>query len=354
MGLFQRLCRASVGAQHAAPLPLLLLLGLTACGGDASSGSGTAPGAQPNKEPAVPKLSAAPEVGIELRRGREPRELARIGTRGVTIGPEGGPLAWKLFAEPRRADDAWYFFRVFAPFTMKSPAGDLAFRGHGQVKPGPAERRMILEWARQVATEAAGGRGGAAYGLVLAWHQGGPAGLCEDVVLYLTGEAVATGCGWEREVVGRLDPGPLGQVYEWFDRFQPFQMGGDERDESPRSGKLQVRLIFAGHGSRFTKPAEQREILSFAAALFGELAARRRGAIATAVPTAPGPPPAAPASRLLIPPGAGLRSQGILLDLPERPPPVPRPSPPRASSPAPSPPTTPGEEGIPMPLSISR
>jgi hypothetical protein len=319
MGFSRALCGVSAGARHAVPLLLLVSM---ACGKD---GSGTAAaGPPPETAPGRASASATPEVGIELRRGREPRELARIGTRGVIIGPEGGPLVSKLFAEPRRVDDAWYFFRVYAPFTMKSPEGDLGFRGHGKLKPGPTERRMILEWARQVAAEAAGGRGGAAYGLVFAWHQGGPAGLCEDVVVYLTGEAVATGCGWDREVIGRLDSAPLGEVYRWFDRFQPFQMGGDESQESLRAGKLQVRLIFAGRGGRFATPAEEREILSFAAALFAELAARRRGSVA--VPAVSGTPDAVPAPRFLIPPSARLRAPGINLALPEKPPPVPRPS----------------------------
>jgi hypothetical protein len=308
----------------------LLLCGLTACGGDAPA-AGT-PAARREKGPSAPRSSP---YGIELRRGREPRELVRIGVRGVVIGPQGGPLEWKLFVEPRRADDAWYFLRLYAPFEMKSPAGDLAFRGQGRVRPGAAERRMILEWARQVATEAADGRGGAAYGLALAWHQGGPAGICEDVVLYLTGEAVATACGWESEVRGRLDPGPLAKIYDWFDHLQPFQTSGDEQDESPEPGRLEARLIFAGRGPRFTSPADQREIQSFAAALFAELAARRRGSVPQ-VSEAPATPPA---SRLLLPPGAGAGAQEILLQLPEKPPPPP------PSRQPPAPPKERGETG---------
>ena len=262
---------------------------------------------------------------MELRRGRTPRELVWIGLRSVIVGPEDGPREWKLFAEPRRSEEAWSFFRLYAPFKMKSPEGDLTFRGHGKVKPGSASQRMIFEWARQVANEVAGGRAGAAYGLVLAWHQGGPADICENVVLYLSGEAVATACGWEREVRGRLDAAPLAEVYEWFDRLQPFQAGDDDPDESFRSGKLQARLIFAGRGPRFSSPAEQEEIRSFAAALFAELAARRRGFGATLAPAAPGAP-AAPPARLLLRPGAGAGAQEIVLELPERPPPPPRPS----------------------------
>ncbi len=299
------------------PALLLAFFGLAACRGEFPEASGS------KKRPAAGSSSLAPEVGIELRRGREPRELVRIGTRGVSLGPEGGPRVWKFFTEPRRAEDAWYFFRSYAPFEMRSAAGDLRLRGHGKVKPGPAERRMLLEWARQVAVEAAGARGGAAYGLILTWHQGGPAGICEEVVLYLTGEAVATACGWDREVRGRLDPAPLDRVFGWFDRLQPFQTGGDALDES-----LQMRLIFAGRGAHSATAAERAQIRSFSAALFNELAARRRAA-----PGLPADEPTAP--RLLLPRGA-VPPARILLELPEKPPPPPRP-PAFASSLSPSP-----------------
>jgi len=316
---------------------LLVLFVLTACGGEApvrkTAGEGSA-------APAT-----APAAGIELRRGRDPQELVRIGIRGVVIGPAEGPLQRKLYAEPRRADDAWYLLSTYAPFEMKSPAGDLVFRGRGKVKPSPDERRMILEWARQVASEAAGGRTGAVYGLVIAWHQGGASGSCDDVVLYLTGEAVATACGWDREVRGRLDPVQLGRVYGWFDRVQPFQAGGEQGEDSLRPGSFETRLIFAGRGARPATAAEQGDIQSFMVSLFAELAARRRGARPPAASTPPGSAapestPAPPAERLLLPPNAAVKpEEEILLKLPDEPPPVPKRAPSISNPSSPRPPS---------------
>ncbi|HEV2853648.1 MAG TPA: hypothetical protein VHC97_12670 [Thermoanaerobaculia bacterium] len=328
---------------------LLLIAGLAACGEapsgppapGVSEGKGTAPaGSSP---PASAPAPAPAWVGFELWRGREPRELVRIGLRGVVIGPAEGPLEWKLFAEPRRADDAWYLLSTYAPFKRSAPEGELVFRGRGRVKPGPAEQRMIFEWVRQVASEAAGGRSGAAYGLLLAWHQGGASGLCEDAVLYLTGEAVATACGWEREVRGRLDPGQLGRIFGWFDRLRPFQSAGEPEEESPSPGALETRLIFAGRGTQPATAAEQSEIRSFATALFAELAARRRGA-APAPPETSDQTAPAPTQHLLLPPGAASpRSQEIILQLPEKPPPVPKTTRPglEGSRPPSQPPTVP-------------
>jgi hypothetical protein len=304
----------------------ILLLGAAACG-KGTAGSG--PAARAGKARAAP---AAPRIAIELRRGQEPRELVRIGTRGVIIGPSSGPLARKFFVDPRRADVVWYFLRTYAPFEAKTPEGEIVFQGQGKIKAGATEQRMIREWSRQVAAEAAGGRGGAAYGLVLAWHQGGSSLDCQDVAIYLAGEAVATSCGWDGEVRGRLEPGALGRVYDWFDRLQPFQEGGAQTEDSLRPGALETRLIFAGKGTRPAAAGEQADIQSFAARLYSELNARRPGAPPPAAPAAPATPqgktPPAPveppATRLLLPPGAlNPRPQEIILQLPEKPPPPP-------------------------------
>jgi len=298
---------------------LILLLGAAACE------KGWQPPSALARRQARDAAFKPPEVGIELARGKDPREVVRIGARGVVIGPSGGPLAWKFFAEPRRADESWYLLRTYAPFEETTAEGEISFRGHGKIKPSAAERRMILEWARQVASEAAGGRGGAAYGLVLAWHQGGSSGLCSDVVLYRTGEAVATGCGGQGETRGRLEPGQLGRVYGWFDRLAPFQAGteGQENPGAPRSGSLDVRVIFAGQGARPATAAEQAEIQSFAAALFAELAARQGGPDPVPAP-APGAAAEAPPSRLLLPPSvAAPKPEEIGVQLPEKPPPPP-------------------------------
>ncbi|HEV2844162.1 MAG TPA: hypothetical protein VG477_04885, partial [Thermoanaerobaculia bacterium] len=233
---------------------LVLFLICAACGMETPPG-GAAPGqdaVKGNKEAA--KAAQPPPMEMELRRWGDPRELVRIGSRGVSIGPADGPLAWKFFADPERAEEAWYFLRTYAPFDLRFVQGDLAFRGRGKAKPNLAEQRMILEWARQTAAEAAGSRSAAAYGLALAWHQGGTSGNCEDLVLYLTGEAVATACGVPGEIHGRLEPDQLGRVFTWFDQLHAFQAGGAQ-DDDPRPGVLETRLLFAGRGIR---PANSR------------------------------------------------------------------------------------------------
>lgn len=285
--------------------------------------------------------AAAPRAGIELRRGTDPQELVRIGTRGVVIGPARGPLARKLFVEPRRADAAWYLLRTFAPFTAKTPVGDLTFQGEGKIRVDAVEQRMILEWTRQVASEAANDHGESPYGLVLAWHQGSSSLDCQDLVVFRTGEVAATSCDWDGELHGRLDPAALARLYAWFDRLKPFQAGGDQTEESLRPGAFETRLVFAGQGARPAAGGDQGEILAFASAIFAELAPKRGGATpaATPAPKTGSPPAAPPPAHLLLPPGAfNPRPEEITLQLPEKPPLVPRPAPApsAASPPAPS------------------
>ena len=138
----------------------------------------------------------------------------------------------------------------------------------------------MREWSRQVAAEAAGGRGGAAYGLVFAWHQGGSSLDCQDVAIYLTGDAVATSCGWDGEVRGRLEPGALGRVYDWFDRLQPFQEGGAQTEDSLRPGALEdaADLRRQGDASRGGRGAGGDPVLRRQALLGAEREADRRPA----------------------------------------------------------------------------
>jgi hypothetical protein len=333
-------------------LLLLLALAAAACGGEAPP-ERPAAGARPAASPA---RRAEPQGLIELRRGRNPQEVVLIGRGGSLVGPAGGALHRILFSSRERAADLRFLVRRYAPFRMAVAGGELVFRGRGRVRANPVERRMIAEWARLVAIEAGGGRGSAAYGIVLAWHRGGTTAICDDVAVYLTGEVRASSCSWEEEVRGRLTSEALARVYDWFDRLAPFQSGGGEAD---LAGGTESRLIFAGRGKERAGRSETAEIQAFAPALFRELAARRPAAPAPPPPAQgtpaaerrepakpAGPPPPVP-PRLLLPPDRPLAPTGlkpgteIVLEFPEEPPPVPPPSAPPAAGTDPAGPAPP-------------
>ncbi|HEV7519169.1 MAG TPA: hypothetical protein VGR07_23005, partial [Thermoanaerobaculia bacterium] len=135
-------------------------------------------------------------VAIDWLRGDQLRERILIGPGGLELGPAEGPLTRYLFNRRRRSDDLRLFVRSFAPFTIEGKDEELAFRGAGPAAASPTERRMIGLWAHQAVAEAVGGRGGNAYGIVLSWHRSGDAGgVCDEVLVDLTGEVRAGPCG---------------------------------------------------------------------------------------------------------------------------------------------------------------
>lgn len=266
-----------------------------------------------------------PGVGrvlVDWQRWQDPPTRIAIGIGGVAAGPAEGPLVPYLFLGPERAEDAHLFARVYAPFRARLGPSELVFHGRGRVRPGPVEERMIVEWARRVAAEQAGGRSGGAYGLAFSWHRGGSVGSCESVSVFLTGEVWAEACAWGGdEVRGRLQPAAVGRVYDWFDSLAPFQ---SSRQPGSSGEAEPSRLVFAGRGTRKPVDDDRAAIESFAAALFRELSAKRRGGAPLSAEEASSP-------RLLLP-SQILRASPPLARLAPKVPPPPPPLPTASAS----------------------
>jgi hypothetical protein len=217
---------------------------------------------------------------------KAPREWISVGLGGLWIGPEDGPRAHYLFARRQRGDELAAFARRYASFRRVDGEGDLVWRGHGAEAADAAERRMLEEWARQVAVEAGGDAGSSPpYGLALAWHRGAAGGgICDDLTVYLNGQVRAGPCGGGAQVEGRLAGDRLQRLYAWVDGLEPFQAAGEQ---GGRGDALLERLIFAGEGRRHASAAEIAAIESFAGSLHRELAAPPPSPA-----TAPSPAPA--------------------------------------------------------------
>ncbi len=247
-----------------------------------------------------------------------------INLRSVVIGPVPGRLERKFFADPRRTDVVWYLVRTYAPFERKAVDGDLSFHGEGKVKAGPVEQRMVFEWARQTAAEAAGGQGGLAYGLVLAWHLG-------ELVARLPGPRRRPHGRGGRHLVrlGRGDPGAPGARSarpalrlvrppeavpgrRGPDRGQPAAGCPGDPPDLRRQGEA------AGHEWRAVgDPVVRRRRCSRSWPRGGE-GRRRRPSRRRSAGEAPAEPPPA---HLLLPPAAlNPRVEEVVLQLPEKPP----------------------------------
>jgi len=247
-------------------------IGLAGCGAPASGPPAST----------LPSLAAGVRPGtLELRRWQAPAERVVIEPGGVALGAAGSPLVHYLFVSPDRAQDLQTFVRSYAPFRTATERGEMAFGGRGTAAAGPAEQRMIVEWARLVAAEVTAGRGSASYGMIFAWHRGDAVGSCSDLAVFLTGEVRASSCGWGDEIRGRLAVEPLARLYAWFDGLAPFQEGGEE---STAESHDPSRLVFAGQGRKPAAPGEIAAMRSFASKLYSELAARRPGPAPAATP----------------------------------------------------------------------
>jgi inhibitor of cysteine peptidase len=142
------------------------------------------------------------------------------------------------------------------------------FVGAGDQVATPAEQRMIAEWARLVALEAQGGRSGASWGLVFAWHrEGGIAGFCDDVTVYVSGDAYITSCkGDQPQALGRvrLSSNQLTLIYGWMDTLQPLEV--EQRDPATADA-MTTRIVFSGAGNAAANESIQREISDLALTL---------------------------------------------------------------------------------------
>lgn len=225
------------------------------------------------------QLAAAPEADVPdtaiiwTQQAAIACQTAIIGSQDVAFGVCGGPsIVGKLLPELNRPDDLAYFVKTYASFAADTPAGSVKFTGRGARRATQAEQRLIAEWARLVYTEAAGGRSGASYGLILSWHrEGGIAGFCDDLNLYVNGIAYAASCrGNSSADLGQIRPGAdqLKQIFEWVDRFKGFEM---EQSDSAAADQMTIRVVFSGAGATEASEADQQAIQQFAAKVFAAI-----------------------------------------------------------------------------------
>jgi hypothetical protein len=203
---------------------------------------------------------------------------AVIATTQVAHGPCGGPFVETAFSLEERPQEVAQFAAHYAPFTAATAAGQITFNGQGTHTAVAAEQRMIAEWARLVALEAAFGRSGASWGLALAYHrEGGIVGFCDDISIYLTGVAHAVSCqGGEPRNLGsvRLNAGQLAQLYAWVDRLQSFEYEqSDASDEGVVSDAMTIRLLFTGMGTAVAGEADRQAMALLAQELLNHAAA---------------------------------------------------------------------------------
>lgn len=221
---------------------------------------------------APPVDIAQPILTWRSAAGVAPCHAATFGPDRAAAGRCDGPQIDAPIANAERRAELAELQAQFAAFSAQTAAGDVTFTGRGATIADAAQQRMIAEWAALAAQEAEAGRSGASWGLALAWHrEGGIAGFCDDLALYANGRAAATQCGGsEPQAAGRarLDAAQLAQLYDYLDRYAPFEY---VLDDGAVADSMTTRLVFSGRGTQVADDAAQAEIAAWAGEVFNSV-----------------------------------------------------------------------------------
>jgi len=197
-----------------------------------------------------------------------PCETAAITLESLSYGKCGDPLTSVSMQVTNHSPRLAELSDLFASFSAETPAGNLIFKGMGDLVPTAAEKRAIAEWARLMFQVAQAGRIDSTWGMAFAWQrEGGPGSFCDDVVVYLTGWVTASDCkGYNVE--GYLTASQLDELYAWVDGLTTI----DYTQTYPAStAGLKMTLALAGNGQKQAEDETIKNIFEFAATLYTEL-----------------------------------------------------------------------------------
>ena len=197
-----------------------------------------------------------------------PCETAAITLESLSYGKCDEPLTSVSMQVTNHSPRLSELSDFFASFSAETRAGNLIFKGTGDLVPTEAEKRAIAEWAKLMFQVAQAGRIDSAWGMAFAWQrEGGPGSFCDDVVVYLTGWVTASDCkGYNVE--GYLTASQLDELYAWVDGLTAI----DYTQTYPAStAGLKMTLALAGNGQKQAGDETIKDIFEFAATLYTEL-----------------------------------------------------------------------------------
>lgn len=215
----------------------------------------------------LPETGSAPLVWSEF--DELGCQLLVVDTDQVTFGPCEGDLTTIPFPLDLNNSDLGTFIEQFGSFEVDVAGGKLKFQGQGTETATPAQQRMIAEWARLSRQIAETGRFEPETGRVILWHrEGGIAGFCEDLSLYITGMAVASSCKGNQQTGPEpifLDTEDLEQFYEWVDSIKAFQF---QQTDPATADAMTTTLEFEGQGEEEAFDDVKQDLLDFAARVY--------------------------------------------------------------------------------------
>jgi len=216
-------------------------------------------------------VSPSPGVLLNWSSMDEPCVTVQTSAGQVEYGPCGGALTPASFYAWPRQQDLTSFVGLYAPVETQTQAGTIALRGSGRVVATPAEQRMLAEWGHLVYDEAVGEHGGAAWGLVYSWHrEGGIAGFCDDIGVYLSGEALVSSCATSVSrppARMRLNSLQMAQLYMMVHSLVAFDLN---QTDPATADAMTIILSFSGEGTAEATPEDQQYLLDMASNLVNQ------------------------------------------------------------------------------------
>ncbi len=106
--------------------------------------------------------------------------------------------------------------------------------------------------------------------VTLTWHrEGGIAGFCDDLNVYLSGKAIASSCqSGETYPEGTLTEAELGQLYDWSARFGALAV---EMKDPAAADAMTVILTFNGSGYAEPTEADKQAMSAWAGEIYRRL-----------------------------------------------------------------------------------
>ncbi len=191
-------------------------------------------------------------------------ESASLSPEGLSFGACGGPYSVWPWAGGVLPAAMLHFLETFAPFEAETPAGKILFNGAGAEMASPAQQRAIAEWMKIQFLVAQSGRPEADWGLALTYsRQGGFAGFCDEMKVYLDGAVLLSSCK-NVDVDYRLDAGQLEQLYAWYDGLAKIDYS---YTDPGTADAMSTTLAMPAQGDTTADEAAVNEILAFCAAL---------------------------------------------------------------------------------------
>lgn len=191
-------------------------------------------------------------------------EAALLLPEGLSFGACGGPYIVSPWVEGVIPDVILEYLETFAPFETETPTGKLTFNGIGTELAAPAEQRAIAEWMKIQFLAAQSGRAEADWGLALTYsRQGGFAGFCDEMKVYLDGSVLLSSCK-DVDVDFRLNVEQLEKLYAWYDGLANIDYS---YADPGAADAMSTKLALYAQGDKDADEAAVNEILAFCAEL---------------------------------------------------------------------------------------